>query len=78
MKDGEKKGAGLLVGLLEGEDEGPKSKPMGKPKEDGEGDADMKAARLEALSALKAAMDGEDLEAADEALQDYMAACEGY
>lgn len=76
MKD-EKKAAGLLVGLLEEE---PKPKPGKGAEEAGDEEGDdetMGAARIDALKAFKAALDAEDFEAADEALDDYRAACEG-
>lgn len=65
------RGAGLLVGLLEDE---PKDKPS---KAEGEEPSEeSRELRLDALRALKEALDGNDLEAADDALQDYLAAQE--
>lgn len=68
----EDEGIGLIVGI-----KGGKKKPEMKVEEES-GEIDMEAAKLDAVRALRVALDAKDDRAISDALEDHRAACEGY
>lgn len=64
-------GLGLIIGIKG------KKKPEMKAEEES-GEIDMEAAKLDAVKALRAALEAGDDQAVSDALEDHRAACEGY
>lgn len=71
MNEREDDGLGLIIGIKG------KKKPEMKAEEES-GEIDMEAAKLDAIKALRAALEAGDDQAISDALEDHRAACEGY